>query len=177
MRDIGPLIVDSKRVDAAQRQLQRLGLEAPHACSGAGELPRAIEAVAVGGDRRRFGGLQGGISVLDFGALDHALEQEPRFLLGQNLICEPDESIVHVVLRNRGSNPVDVGGRHHTSPRRVRWNRSANMWTIAASKLSMQCGSSRRFDRTRSAASTMTDSLSRSASIIVNEYLNRPRSD
>ena len=46
MRDIGPLIVNSKRVDAAQRQLHRLGLEAPHAGGGAGEIP---------GDRSRRG--------------------------------------------------------------------------------------------------------------------------
>jgi hypothetical protein len=57
MRYIGPLIVDSERVDAAQRQLHRLGLEAPHAGSGAGEVPRAIEPIPVDGDRRRLAGL------------------------------------------------------------------------------------------------------------------------
>jgi hypothetical protein len=55
--------------------------------------------------------------VLDFGALDHAPEQEPRSSLGQHLIGEADEGIMHVVIGNRGSNPVDVGDRHHASSR------------------------------------------------------------
>ena len=117
MRDIGSLIVDSQRLDAAQCQLHRVGLEALHAGSGAGKVPRAIEAVAVGGDRRRFVGLEDGISVFDFGALDHAPEHKLRFFLGQDLIGEADEAIMHVAIRNRGSNPIDVGDRHHASSR------------------------------------------------------------
>jgi hypothetical protein len=55
--------------------------------------------------------------VLDFGALDHTPEQKPRFLLGQDLIGEADEAIMHVVIGNGGSNPVDVCGRHHACSR------------------------------------------------------------
>jgi hypothetical protein len=62
-------------------------------------------------------------------------------------------------------------------PRAAHRNRSANMCTIAASMLSMLCARSRRFVRTRSTVSTMTDSLSRPDVIIVNEYLDRRRSD
>src|SRR4051794_31070377 len=119
MRDVGPLMVDSKRIDAAHRQLNRLGLEEAHANGGARELPRAIEAVAVGGDHRRFAGFEVGIAVLYLGALGHALEQQARLSLGQDLVGEAYKGVMHVVIGNRGSNPVDVGGRHRSFPRWV----------------------------------------------------------